>query len=246
MAKKKKAKRRARPIITGYLEKVSAKVFDDFSSIITDMIKGHQGIYSLYKKDKLYYVGLASNLKTRIKYHLRDKHQGKWTHFSLYIIRKENHIKEMESLVLRIAYPKGNSQRGKLAGSKDIRPLLKKKLDAAWKSKCEELMGKKKPAGVRATKKTTRKKKNAKIPKSERRPLAGVFKGGKVIYVTYKGKDYKAWIYGNGRIKFNGQIYNNPSAAGSAVRGGKPTNGWSFWKYKDKNGNLVRLKELRK
>ena len=24
------------------------------------------------------------------------------------------------------------------------------------------------------------------------------------------------------------------------------TNGWSFWKYKDKNGNLVELEEIRK
>lgn len=206
------------------------------------MIKGHQGIYSLYKKDKLYYVGLASNLKTRIKQHLKDKHQGKWTHFSLYIIRKENHIKEMESLILRVAYPKGNKQRGKLTGSKDSRPLLKKKLNAAWERKRSELMGKKKPAIVKH-KKTTAKKKTAKNDK----PLRGVFPKGKRLTATYKGKDYKAWVFRSGTVKLksNGQLYNSPSAAGSVVKGGKSTNGWSFWKYKDKSGNLVKLRTLR-
>jgi hypothetical protein len=124
MAKGKKKTRKARTIITGHLEKIGSNVFDDYSSVITDLSKGHQGIYALYKKDRLYYVGLASNLKGRINAHKKDKHQGKWTHFSLYIIRQEEHIKEIESLVLRISYPKGNSVKGKLNRSRDLRPLL--------------------------------------------------------------------------------------------------------------------------
>jgi hypothetical protein len=241
MAKAKKKARKSKPIITGYLEKVSAKIFDDYSSVITNMVKGHQGVYSLYKKDKLYYVGLASNLKNRIKFHLRDKHQGKWTHFSLYIIRKENHIKELESLVLRIAYPKGNRQKGKLAGSKNIRPLLKEKLNAEWKRKRSEILDTKKPAKLK--KKT--KRRFTKTPKSDR-PLKGVFSGGKVIYATYKGKEYKAWVLANGGIKYNGQIYATPSAAGKAIITKGAVNGWNFWKYKDEKGNLVKLTEIRK
>src|SRR4030043_2094665 len=130
MARRKKHKTRS--VIAGHLEKIGARVFDDFSSVITDIIRGNQGIYALYKKDRLYYVGLASNLKRRINAHNKDRHQNKWTHFSLYIIRKEDHIKEIESLVLRIAYPKGNIVRGKLRQSKDIRPLLKRKLKDEW------------------------------------------------------------------------------------------------------------------
>jgi len=109
VAKKKKTKRTTRPIISGYLERVSALIFDKYKKEITDMIRGHQGLYALYYKNKLYYVGLASNLKNRINHHLRDRHQGKWTHFSLYIIRKADHIKELESLLLRIADPTGNA-----------------------------------------------------------------------------------------------------------------------------------------
>src|SRR4030043_1000577 len=130
MARRKKHKTRS--VIAGHLEKIGARVLDDFSSVITDIIKGNQGIYALFKKDRLYYVGLARNLKGRIKSHVRDRHQNKWTHFSLYIIRKEEHIKEIESLVLRISYPKGNSIRGKLKQSKDLRPLLKSKLKDEW------------------------------------------------------------------------------------------------------------------
>ena len=244
MAKKKKTTRKTKSIITGHLEKISAKVFVDFSKVITDMIKGHQGIYALYKMDRLYYVGLASNLKNRIKHHLKDRHKGQWTHFSLYIVRKTDHIKEIESVILRISYPKGNAVKGKLT-SKDLRPLLKNKLKAEWQKQYMDLLGKTPPPKKKTTakKKTTTKKKQST---KNNRPLKGIFPTGKVFYATYKGKDYKAWVFGNDRIKYNGQIYDAPSAAGAAVRGGKSTNGWSFWKYKDKNGNLIKLAELRK
>ena len=41
------------------------------------MIKRRAGVYALYRKqEKLYYVGLASNLMGRSKAHLRDRHTG--------------------------------------------------------------------------------------------------------------------------------------------------------------------------
>ena len=92
---KKKAKRATRTIISGYLERVSALVLEKYKSEIAEMIQGHQGLYALYRRNKLYYVGLASDLRRRINQHLKDRHGGKWTHFSLYIIRKTDHIKEL-------------------------------------------------------------------------------------------------------------------------------------------------------
>ena len=80
--------------------------------------------------------------------------------------------------------------------------------------------------------------------KSER-PLYKVFPGGKVIYATYKGKDYKAKVGSTGRVRYKGVYYNTPSAAGKAVRK-RSTNGWVFWKYKDESGNLVKLTNVRK
>jgi hypothetical protein len=99
MAKKKKtkAKRKTKSIITGHLEKISAKVFIDFSKVITDMIKGHQGIYALYKKDRLYYVGLASNLKNRIKHHLKDRHKGQWSTNLVFRINPQESCQKKES-----------------------------------------------------------------------------------------------------------------------------------------------------
>jgi hypothetical protein len=241
MARRKKRKTRA--IIAGHLEKIGARVFDDFSSVITGIIKGNQGIYALFKKDRLYYVGLARNLKGRIKSHVRDRHQNKWTHFSLYIIRKEEHIKEIESLVLRVAYPKGNKVRGKLKQSKDLRPLLKRKLKDEWEKQLGGIIGDKgRPFG------RIRKEKKGKKAGKSNRPMKGYFPGGKMIYARYKGEDYRAWVMGNGRIKIipSGELFDSPSLAGIAITKKRTMNGWRFWKYKDKNGELVYIDQLRK
>jgi hypothetical protein len=242
MSKQKKAKRQTRPIISGYLERVTARIFDKFKREITDMIKGHQGVYALYRKDKLYYVGLASNLRNRINQHLHDRHHGKWTHFSLYIIRKTDHTKELESLLLRIAHPSGNAQRGKLRTTNNLLPKLKAQVKRKVKEELEDLFKRQRPAP-----KTRRVKTRSTASRTRgKRPLAGLFTNGKCIYVRYKGTDYKAWVYRNGTIRFNGQLYTNPSAAGAAVRGGKATNGWVFWNYKTADGELVKLSTLRR
>ena len=235
---KKKAERTSKPIVEAYLERIGQKVFKDFSSVITVLIKGNQGIYALYKRDKLYYIGLASNLKNRIKHHLNDKHKNCWTHFSLYIISKQEHIKEFESVILRIAYPKGNSVKGKLSRAKNLRPSLKKRLKAEWGRQIEGIIGGKKKKPIERT------VKKAKVGMAER-PLNGVFRGGKVLYSNYKGNVLKAWVCTNGRIRLNGHYYDTPSGAGRAARK-KATNGWAFWKYKNKTGKLVKIAELRK
>ena len=161
---KKKAKRKTKSIITGYLEKVNSRIFDRHLKEMTDMTKGHQGLYALYRKNRLYYVGLSSNLRNRIKYHLRDRLKGKWTHFSLYIIRKSDHIKELESLLLRIAYPEGNAQRGKLK-SKDLLPRLKAQVKRKVKEEFDDLFKghHTKPTKKKVVKKATANKKPSKL-----------------------------------------------------------------------------------
>jgi len=235
MARNKKHKTRA--IVAGYVEKVNARIFERYQKEITDMIRGYQGLYALYKRDKLYYVGLARNLKGRIRHHLKDRHQGEWTHFSLYVIKRAGHIKELESLLLRIAYPKGNSIKGKLKNSINLLPKLKKQVKRKIKEDFDELF-----KGVPSP----GKKKKAKIKKTGERSLQGYFAHGKVIYVNYKGKEYKAWVYRNGKIKLNGNFFDSPSLAGLAITKKQTMNGWRFWKYKDKNGELVYIDRLRK
>ena len=239
MAQKKNNKTKS--IVTGHLEKIGQKVFTDYSSAITELIKGHQGVYALYKKDKLYYVGLASNLKNRIKHHLNDRHKNCWTHFSLYIIRQEEHIREIESLVLRISYPKGNSVKGKLSLSKDLRPVLKNRMREQWEKQFYDIIGGRK---IKTTQKT-----NGKIKSGKRvRSLKGLLRNYQRIYCTYKGKDYRAKVLPNGVVELipGKQKFNSPSLAGMAVTKKKSINGWRFWKYKDTSGNLVYIDQLRK
>ena len=238
----KKTKRKKQPIVAEYLEKVSRNIFDKHKKAITDRTSGQQGLYTLYRNDNLYYVGLASNLKNRINHHLKDKHKSNWTHFSLYIIRHADQIKELESLLLRIAYPAGNKQKGKLRRSANILPDLKKQTKKAALKEWEDLFEKKLKIKKAST---TKKKSKSSIPRGAERPLKGYFPTGKVIYATYKGKDYKAWVRTNGSIRFDGTYYATPSGAGKAITK-KAIDGWHFWKYKDKSGQLQKLDNLRK
>jgi len=243
MAKVKKQVRKTRPIFIEHLEKIDRVVFNEFHKQIADMIKDQRGLYALYRNDTLYYIGLASNLRNRIKNHLKDKHKNSWTHFSFYILRKVDHIRELEALLLRIAFPQGNSQKGKLKGSKNLYRSLDKKIKKHQEEKRKKILGRKRKITSTITK---TKRKQKRVASKTYRPLKGLMGGGKMIYRKYKGKDYKAWISGNGKIKYNGKWYDSPSVVGRVVRGGKATNGWRFWRYKNKSGELVDLSELRK
>lgn len=247
MAVKKKSKHKSRPIVIGHLERVSSKVFDRYRKQITDMIRGNYGVYALYRREKLYYVGLATDFRRRINQHLRDRHKGKWNYFSLYLIRKIDHLREIEALLVRIGKPGGNKQKGKLKRSKNLRPRLKRLLTEDTKRVIEEILGiEKKVKEKRKSRKGKFIKEKRPISKKVKRTLKDKFEAGKVIYATYKGKEYKAWVYRNGGIKLQGKIYETPSGAGKAILDKGAVNGWNFWKYKNKSGELVYLSELRK
>jgi hypothetical protein len=74
-----------------------------------------RGIYALYSKGKIYYIGLSKrSLRGRLRRHaLTDRHRGKWDSFSFYRIGKTKYIKDVESLLLRIFRPPGNRIVGK-------------------------------------------------------------------------------------------------------------------------------------
>ena len=61
----------------------------------------------------------------------------------------------------------------------------------------------------------------------------------------YKGKSLEARVRSNGKINFNGVLYNSPSSAGKTAIG-RNVDGWRFWRFRDKSGEWVRLDELRK
>jgi excinuclease UvrABC nuclease subunit len=92
MAKKAGRESSRKPLVIGYVERVSREVFSDFAAQLTALVGRQHGVYALYKGDQLYYVGLANNLRGRIKRHLSDRHTEKWDRFSLYLVREAAHI----------------------------------------------------------------------------------------------------------------------------------------------------------
>lgn len=101
-------------LLCQHLENISRKALENYPELIKDFVKNRHGIYALYHKNRLYYVGLARNLRLRLSHHLRDRHAQTSDRFSVYLTLGDKHLHEIESLLLRIASPKGNRISGKL------------------------------------------------------------------------------------------------------------------------------------
>lgn len=115
-------------LITGVLEKIPSGHFEAVGKELRDVLKKQPGIYSLYKDDRIYYVGLASNLFGRIKHHLRDKHKGEWNYFSIFIVKRVKFLKDLETSLIRIAKPKGNKRLGRIHNHGELQQILKKSI----------------------------------------------------------------------------------------------------------------------
>jgi hypothetical protein len=229
-------KEKPRPkIVIERLENISKSLFKNYYSLITELVGNRHGIYALYDEGELYYVGKSADLRKRVKQHLKGTHLGKWSHFSLFLIKNAEHVNEIESLLIRIANPKGNSIVPK--GRKDTVMLKKLKEMVKQKQKDEfETM-----FGANGSKKSKRKF-TFQFPST----LEGVVKKNTTLYKTYKGKDYKATLYANGTIKYKNKSYTTPTAVAKAITGWSAINGWTFWYVKDSNGDMVKLADLRK
>jgi hypothetical protein len=234
----------SKKLVLGYLENVSSRVFSGFPKEITSLVDSRHGVYALYKGDHLYYVGLATNLKSRVKYHLQDRHAGKWDSFSLYLIHKSDHIKELESLILRIADPKGNKVKGRMPHAENMTDLLKSHIKQRQDKDLNSVLNLSgKPTRKKAALKTI--KKNASETEG-RQPSLAPYAGKKFeLKRVYKDKAYKAFVLADGTIRYAGKIYGSPSLAAVAVAN-RPVNGWTFWRFKDASGKWVDLDTLRK
>jgi len=227
--------KRQKHLVIQHLEDVSSDILEAHPRIINDYIKGRNGIYALYNAEKLYYVGLATNMRTRLKQHLNDRHSGLWNRFSLYITKGDQHLRALESLVLHIAKPEGNVQKMKLIQSADLALDLEKKIEHKQGQERAKMFG--------------RKKKKSKVEKPKKRKagepaLAPYVDERFNIRADYKGKRYTAKVRSNGLLYYAGKLYNSPSLAAMAIVK-RSANGWNFWKYKNENGEWVWLQELR-
>ena len=236
-AKKSGKSGRAVNLVTNRLENVSKDVFTQHFALITELVGDSPGIYALYDGDDLYYVGKSSELRTRVRHHLKDRHVASWTHFSLYLVSHEEHIHEIESLLVRIANPKGNRivPRGKSAGM-----LVKKLKSLIRKRQKEELTRLFAP--------------NRKMQSLDRRgasgrpaSLIGLVEKKTPLFRTYKANEYKAMLGADGIISIGGKKYTSASAAARAVISRKSAvNGWNFWYIQNQLGDWVRLADYRK
>ncbi|MBK9183729.1 MAG: DUF4268 domain-containing protein, partial [Ignavibacteria bacterium] len=70
---------------------------------------------------------------------------------------------------------------------------------------------------------------------------SGAIVPGQVLVPIPSGYEHvSATVTFEGKILYNGIEHQTPSAAGSAVRNGKSTNGWGFWAVETKDGPSLR------
>ena len=236
------AKKLSAGILRHHLEYLSGEVFEEYPEVVRELIRGRSGVYALYRGVRLYYVGLATNLMTRVKHHFKDRHQRRWDHFSVYLTDDSDHMRELESLLLRIANPPGNQIVGRLGKSGDLHDDFERRAQELEATRLSRLLG---------TGRGSKGHKVSKGPKSSKgaAPASrGSATGGKVFVLlrrTYKGKAFKAYLRADGTVKLGHKVYSSPSGAACAVVG-RTANGWTFWKRLDESRNWVPLDSLRK
>ncbi len=76
-----------------------------------------------------------------MKQHTRGKHASRWDQFSLYLVEEVDHIKEIETLLLRIANPTGNLQRGKLSAATNLKRRLNSLVKDSQRREREKILG---------------------------------------------------------------------------------------------------------
>src|SRR3990172_8469432 len=110
------------PLVCQHLENIHRAALEKYQKFVFPYVKEREGVYALYRRGRLYYVGLASDLRWRLRHHLRDRHGEAWVSFSVYLMIGDKHLKELESLLLRVIHPrpKGNNQSGKFAKSENL------------------------------------------------------------------------------------------------------------------------------
>lgn len=221
--------------IREHLEQIQESAFESYRGELKDVLLKKPGMYALYRRDKLVYVGMAKDLFRRLAQHRRDRHKGTWDRFSAYITRRANLAHEVETLALRVIQPPSNRKSGRFGKSHNLARDLEAAVEDRHRRDKAELLGDRR--GKRHRRRAAKGQRGSDALSAlsgKRRKLLGY----------YKGYEYEATLYKCGKIRFDGERFDSPSAAGKAARG-RSTNGWAFWKYQDKRGDWVFLRELR-
>src|SRR5262249_21529021 len=222
-------------LVSQHLENISHEALSKYQDVIRSYVRGRQGIYALYRKNELYYVGLAGNLRSRLRSHLRYRHKKLWDRFSVYLTIGDSHLKELESLILRTIKPPGNHQSGKFIKSENSRGRLSRELRARQRQEINWVIG-------RSTSPVPKRRSQKAVIKAGP-VLAAYFNESTKLRTTYRNQLIRARMRRNGLIRYKNKDYNPPSLAASAVVK-RPCNAWTFWKYERGPGDWVFLNEL--
>jgi hypothetical protein len=225
-------------LVCQHLENISRRALEQYQGLLREYVKGRHGVYALYRKGRLQYVGLASNLRTRLKSHLTDRHALTWDTFSVYLTIQDSHLYDLETLVLKIATPKGNRLTGNFINSENMKPRFKRDISRYQHDELAGLLGLSIGKVVSAPVSVKENGRTPVLARYSRRPSA--------LKVRYKGKTIKARVLRDGSISLNGEVYLSPSLAAGAACKRLTCNGWTFWTYERAPGDWVLLDELRK
>lgn len=234
---------RPKALVAQHLENVSGDRLEKYQRIIREIVSGRHGVYALYRRNRLYYVGLAGNLRRRLKRHLHDRHAGRWDRFSVYLTVDDGYLKEPESLVLRIVPTEGNRVRGCFAASESLNGRIQRAVRADFDQQMQDMLGKR-PRLAKAERRRGRRRRITSRADGWL-PLAGVFLHTITLQKRYKGKLYRARLRRDGRICYEGRLFDSPSPAAKQVTG-RRTNGWRFWTYEARPQQWVPLSHLRR
>lgn len=225
-------------LVCQHLENIGREALGKYQEIIRGYVRGRHGVYALYRGKRLYYVGLASNLRSRLKTHLRDQHRNLWDRFSVYLTLGDDHLQELEAFILRIAKPAGNKQREKLPRSEDMWRSFKRDVRRRQSDELKTLFG---GFGLAEISKPLKKDVVGNEP-----PLSKYFSKRTPLRVRFKGRLLKAQVRADGKIRFGGKVFNSPAMAGAAACKRPTCNGWKFWRYERAPGEWVLLDTLRR
>lgn len=227
-------------LVCQHLEGISRKALEQYQGIIRDFVRHRHGVYSLYRGSRLYYVGLASNLRSRLRHHLRDRHAGTWDRFSIYITIGDHHLRELEALLLRISFPKGNRQKGKFPRSEDLRRTFLGTVKRFQETERRGLV-----PGLQIADMDGRLERRKALVEGRTPVLARYVTRPFKLRMDYKDRRLTARVRRDGTIRCRGKVFTSPSLAAIHAMRRPAANGWYQWLYERAPGDWVRLRELR-
>ena len=128
--KKSKSKSTKGALIKGMSNRLPSEILESetFEVHLKQLMRRYAGIYILYKRDKIYYIGLTTDLLGRIKWHLKDRHAGKWDNFTVFRILRVKYLKDIETLIHNIIETPGNRVKGRVPKDADLNRILREVL----------------------------------------------------------------------------------------------------------------------